>query len=857
MLLERGDLLDTLSAGRESAVLGRGSMVLVSGEAGAGKTSLVRAFVDSLDDSTLVISGACDPLTTPRPLSPLYDFAADPGSGLTELATGTLSPFEMFEAVLDRLRNTVRPIVVVIEDIHWADDATLDFLRFIGRRIEETKAMVICTYRDDEVGADHQLRPVLGQLIPLGTTSRITVPALSVEAVGRLAGDRPIFANELHELTDGNAFFVTEVLATGQDLPGSVREAVLARTAGLGESSRRVLEAVSIAPRSLTVGHAMTLVGGSPSDVDEALAAGMLVGDSHQLSFRHELARAAVEESLPPARRLSLHRRMLGLLAEDRDPDIARLAHHAVRSDDIALIVEYAPIAAREASAKGAHKQAISFLEAALDQEREDPGVVADLQLEVAYELAVVGRTEEAVASVEQAIDHYRDVGFTEKLGMALIRLSAAQWRLNQNDKGDAALNEAIELLEPLGPSDVLARAYYRKAYNSMLARKGALGRETLIKAREAAPDSPLADLAWDMRMLDGCLDVVLGDTIRGVEVLRACETSATTPGQVAIAQSMLGSGGGEARLYDDALAALDRSVTFGLRHDEDYMVAYSRSWQARVAHEQGRWTDAVECARLVESRTIDSGIAYITAMTALGRVRVRRGDPGGIELLDEMCELARVHELQHGWNAMCGRAEFYWLGGQPEMGHDWLVPAYERALETDSGWARGEIGFWMWRTGAIDSPPDGAAEPFRLQMEGDWRRAAELWKEIGCPYEVALALTDGDEPAMLEAVRIFDSLGAAPATRMVRNRLLASGVGPIPRGPSRSTKANPAGLTDRQLEVLGLMVHGLSNGEISEELFVSKKTVEHHVSAIYSKLGVRTRARAIAVAGGEDFQQT
>jgi DNA-binding CsgD family transcriptional regulator len=213
------------------------------------------------------------------------------------------------------------------------------------------------------------------------------------------------------------------------------------------------------------------------------------------------------------------------------------------------------------------------------------------------------------------------------------------------------------------------------------------------------------------------------------------------------------------------------------------------------------------------------------------------------------MADLADIHELQHVWNAICGVAEYHWLAGQPEQGLGRLAAAYERALDTDSEWARGEIGLWMWRVGAMDGPPEGAAEPFALQMSDDWAGAARAWRTTGCPYEVALALADGDQEAQLEALAILDGLGATPAARMLRSRLHDSGLESVPRGPTRSTLSNPAGLTDRQLEVLRLISSGLSNPEIAAELFLSKKTVEHHVSAIYSKLGVGTRAKAIASA--------
>lgn len=188
-LLERDDLLDALLNRVQQAQQGAGSLVLVAGEAGAGKTSVVRTLIDRVGGDVLAMEGACDPLATPRPLSPLYDMAADPDSGLGDLLTADHESMDIFGEVLERLKTSIRPILMVVEDIHWADEATLDFLRFVGRRVSISKALVLCTYRDDEVGADHPLRLVLGQLIPLASTSRVVVPPLSELAVSTLPVD--------------------------------------------------------------------------------------------------------------------------------------------------------------------------------------------------------------------------------------------------------------------------------------------------------------------------------------------------------------------------------------------------------------------------------------------------------------------------------------------------------------------------------------------------------------------------------------------------------------------------------------------------------------------------------------------
>jgi DNA-binding CsgD family transcriptional regulator/tetratricopeptide (TPR) repeat protein len=828
-----------------------GGINLVAGEAGAGKTSLVRAFIESLDQTTLVIQGACDPLTTPRPLSPLYDFAADPDAGLADVVDPERDPIGIFSEVLERLRHTIRPIIMVIEDIHWADDATLDFLRYIGRRIGDSKSLAICTYRDDEVGPDHRLRPVLGQLIPLPSTHRIEVPALTHDGVKRLIGDRPVDAAEMLRLTDGNAFFVTEVLASGDTLPLSVQEAVLARVGRLDDAPRRVVEAVSIAPRSLGVDHALSLVGGLSADVDAALAAGVLIGDGRSLRFRHELARSAVETSLPPARRLSLHRKMIGLLEEDQRVDLARLAHHAILAEDVDLTLEYAPAAARQAATRGARKEAIAFYQGALEHAGGlSPRDEADLRRELALELGVTERFAESAQEYQKAVDLYRGLDDPIRLAGALVELVRALWR--NNELADAAYEEAFSILEREEPSVECIDLFYAKGYREMLSRQGSASFESIRMARSlVASVDDARDFPWKLDMLEGCAHIVVGNPLDGARALAECVEEGEREGdprKVSTALGMLGSGGGEARLYATAVAALNRGVAQGLATDEDYAVAYNRAWLARIAHEQGRWNEAVEWAELVDRTSLDrTGISVLTALSALGRVRVRRGDPGGVELLRDMVELGHDHELQHAWNAICGYAEHLWLQDEGANPPQELIDAYERALDTDSEWARGEIGFWMWRLGAIDGPPVGAAAPFTSQMSGDWRAAAEAWREIGCPYEVGMALADGDPGSLLEALEIFDGLGAKPMADIARGRLRLLGVGSVPRGPTKATLENPAHLTDRQLEVLELIVASLSNGEIAEKLFLSKKTVEHHVSAIYSKLGVDSRAKAIA----------
>ena len=878
-LLEREDLLAALDERLRGAAAGRGSLVLVAGEAGAGKTSLVRTFAAAVDPATPILQGACDPLTTPRPLSPLHDFAAQPGLGLDDLMDDDRPAIERFVRVRDHLRSAARSTVAIVEDVHWADEATLDFLRFLGRRVAETRAVLIATYRHDEVGAEHPLRPVVGQLLPLPSTERLLVPPLSPEAVGALAtattppastsasgsaGAAPVIDPvDLHRVTGGNPFFVTEVLATGSTIPSTVQDAVLARVDTLDPEARRVVEAVSVAPRELEIDRAVGLANAAGEGADRAVASGVLVADGPRLRFRHELARAVIEDAVPPARRLDLHRRMLALLEGDGNRDGARLAHHAIRADVPELVVRYGPPAAREAAARGARREAIELYRAALrHREQLDADDEIGIRLALAVELRAVDRALDAADELRLVIERCRaDVeenpDRVETLADALGQLHASLWaaQADRRTTGEA-FDEALALLRPRGPSEMLALTLYRMAHSHMLARQRDPALAALAEADDVADQAGGPEVRWLTDLMIGCVDVATGrDDVagRGLERIADSVVEAERMGNprfVSMALGMLGSGGGETRLYERAIPALERGVAQGLATDEDYAVSYNRAWLARVAFEQGRWDETAELARLVEqTASHHSGIAGLTALSALGRTRVRRGDPGGVELLDEMIEVAADHELQHGWNAWCGRAEAHWLAGRPEAAAELLAPVLERALDTDSPWARGEIGFWMWRVGASDGPPPESASPFAAQMAGRWEEAADRWEVIGCPYEVALALADGDEVAQRRALAILDELGAVPAGRLVRQLLRDRGAEGVPRGPARSTRANPAGLTARQLDVLRLIAAGRSNAEIATELYVAKKTVEHHVSAVYAKLGVDSRTGAVAEA--------
>lgn len=854
-LLERKHLIRELRDRLAVAGRGSGTLIFLAGEAGAGKTAVVDEFAAQVGGRATVLSGACDPLTTPRPLSPLLDIADNPTSGLPDLARDLSGPTAWFGVLLDRLKGTIRPTVVVMEDVHWADDATLDFLRYIGRRIGDSNALVLCTYRDDELVRYHPLQVLLGDLATSRTTVHLAVEPLSVAAVSDLSAGREVDPEYLHRLTGGNPFFLTEVLATGDDVPRSVQEAVLAQVSRLGDGARRVVDAVSIAPRQLEVGYALELSGANVEDADETTGSGgVLVGAGEALRFRHELARAAVAESLPIARRLLLHRRMLDLLTKDGAHDLARLAHHAVLAEAGEQVVQYAPEAARGAASKGAHREAASFYQMAIDrQDYLDEASIAEFRTALADELFIIDENEAALRQRELVVDHYRTKDDPARLGWALIALARSYWLANRHSEHRTAIARALQLLRPLGPTAKLGQAYYEAGFWSLLYRRHRAtvdrGSEALDVARQVGEDA----VAAKATVLLGLAEILFGtDLERGLELAREGLRHPTELGdRVAAHRGMVHLGWAltEARRYALAAAQLKQVVEVA---DFDFNVDLARTLLARIAFEQGRWDDAIEHAEQVLASATPgrSPLPLSAAHAVLGRVAVRRGDHGGGPVLAVADELADGASLVDRYFLVSGLAELAWLEGRTDQIPDLLESLYEDALAADSAWACGEIGYWMWRAGVIEQPPESAAEPYARQMRGDWAGSAAAWRTIGCPYEEALALADGDSAAQLAAVEILDNLGARPAAALVRARLRDKGVTAIPRGPQAAARAHPAGLTVRQAEVLALMADGLSNDEIAGRLFIASKTVEHHVSAIFAKLGVTNRAQAIVKVG-------
>jgi DNA-binding CsgD family transcriptional regulator/tetratricopeptide (TPR) repeat protein len=845
-LLERSHELAAL-AGALDAVAGsaRGRIVLLSGEAGSGKTALLHRFREEHGRAARILTGACDPLYMPRPLGPLLDVAETTGGELEQLVTVGARPHEVASALTRELRART-PTVLVLEDLHWADEATLDVLTLVGRRPESLPALVVLSYRDDELGRTHPLRLALAEFAPRAAVERLVLAPLSESAVAALAEPHGIDGSELWRRTGGNPFFVTEVLGAGGAVPATVRDAVLARSARLSPAASQLLEAVAVAPGQLE----LTLIEGGTAPLEECLASGMLTALPDAVAFRHELARVAIEESLPPNRRLALHRALLDSLGDSGDA--RRLAYHADAAGDAQALLRFAPAAAERSARLGAHREAAAQYRRAVEVSDGAPAEVrAELLERYAYELYLTGRFDDALGAQRAACDLRGEISDPTAEGDALRVLSRLLRFIGRTAEAAAAGNEAVALLEPLGASHELAMAYANLAHIFATADDAERTFAWGARARALAEELDDAEVLTYVLTSIGCMEFRDDGSLETLERSHAVARSADLDEHTG--RALLNLVWWPVRQHDPPIADryLDSSLDFCSGRGLDVWRLFLTACRARRELDQGRWTEAGASAARVLGDPRIWPVPRVFTLATLGTLRARRGDPGIWEPLEEARALAEpTGELQRIGPAAVAYAEAAWL----EDDHATVLETTEAplalALDRNERWFAGALACWRRRAGSHEAIAASAvAPPHARQLAGDWEGAAALWDELGYPYEAALARADGDEGALRGALAALQQLGAATAAAIVARRLRERGARGVPRGPRAVTRSNPAGLTARELEVLGLLVVGLRNSEMADELVLSVKTVDHHVASILRKLGVRSRGEAATAA--------
>ncbi len=842
-LLERDDALAALAEAHEAAARGHGRVVFVTGEPGIGKTALVTRFVRELDGGTRTLVGTCDDLTIPRPLGPIRDLVGTVSAQLESALAAGAASHEIQRLLIAELEQLPRPTVLVLEDVHWADDATLDTITVLGRRIGALPALVVLTFRGGEA---RSLRAAVGA-IRADDSVWLELAPLSERAVASLAGAD---AGEVFAATAGNPFYVAELLASlpGSDLPPSVANAVLGRASRLDDAARRLVEVVSVVPGRVPTSVLDAVLPRWSLAAEEPERRQLLEVDPRYVRFRHELARNAIRSSIPIAARRRLHAQILeALLAADADP--ADIVHHAEAAGAEDVVADYALVAARRAAALQSNREAYAHYRRAVDfVDRLSPEEKAAALEELATVAYLVGRLEEAFPAIERAIEIQRELGDQPAVARCMRLLSRLHWFAGEGAPARAKALEAIELLEPLGESVELARAYGGLAQLAMLAQDTEQaflwGDLALALASRLGDESTRAHALVSLGTARLQLDS--GETAVLLEAHAVADAAADRHEATRALENL-----GYTLMYwakpEPACRYLEQALAYAREYEVHNMVAYIVPSLAWLRLRAGDW-DAAERTTRGEIETGNT-VSQLLAKTVLTELAVRRGDADASERLADLAAQAdRTGELQRITPVLELRTEWGLTTGAPMPADRFgrLVDEF-RPHGAFAGWAAMRVAAWAGIAG-IDLDLDTSAwesAPFSAMLRRDWREAAEAFDAVGWPYDRALMLSllDEEEP-LAEAIAIARELGAEPLAQRVARRLRALGLG-VPQGPRESTRANPAGLTARQLEVLRLVADGCTNAEIATRLVVSPRTAEHHVAAVLAKLGASTRRDA------------
>jgi DNA-binding CsgD family transcriptional regulator/tetratricopeptide (TPR) repeat protein len=757
--------------------------------------------------------------------------------------------------LLDLLSRSLRSTVLVIEDTHWADEATLDAIKYLGRRIARANGLLVLTYRDGEVDYDHPLRQVIGELSPENLV-RMHLDGLSAQAIADLVGDADLDIGEILALTDGNPLFVTEVLASGvQNVPSSVQDSVLARAAKLSLGARQLLDLASVIPGESERPLIERILDPTQAHMTECARQGLLEVENDLVSFHHELTRRSIESVLNSQDRRRLNQRVLAELTGKAD--LSRLVHHAREADDVEAIVEFAPLAARAAMAIESHREALAHfrtLEPYLDRigEVDRAGIVDDWARTEFYLDNV-----EALDILARSIDLHRSTGNDFALARALtfaVRLNEVNVRPGA---ADACAAEALAILESYPPSADLAFAVSQLAWLSFMRGDGVRAIELADQAIDLAEETGDELTAVHALNTKGSEMYMRGDA-GGFRLLEEARTRAERGGypfEEVRALLNMTSAAIERRELELASDLAQQTRDTAARYENRLLEAYARAQYAEILSWKGDWATAEDTAAEVLGSHPHTDL--VTGWV-LGRLQTRRGRPEALATLNRTWSQAEASgELQNLLPAAAAQTEYMWLTGEDDPDRINLFHAVlDEGLRLGPSWPVWDLAFWLWSVGELAAVPENIAEPYRLVMEGKAVEAATIWAAKGIPYERALALMHGDEVARLEALAILETLGATAVAAKLKQALRNDGVA-VPRGKGQKTRKHAAGLTARQAEVLQLLDEGLSNIEIADRLFVSPRTVEHHVSAVLSKLDSSTREEAVKAASDQGLLPT
>lgn len=872
ILIEREDHLKMLADLWHSVHDHGGHIALVYGEAGIGKSSLVERFLSDIKDGSLKAIGLCDPLNTPIPMGAVLEISH---KLLTKQNLNPTHQNEEQPAVLlyEQLSSATAPVVVVIEDAHWADQGTLDWLKFIGRRIRALPMLLIVTYRDDEVTPSHPLRSAIGQ-IPSHYIERIALQPLSAQGIQ--AWDIPdhTTAEKLLEITGGNPFFLTEILNDSQfascdSVPASVVDAVNARLNRLDPALQHFIEMICCNPATIRTEMLNSLFGDAYLEyLVESTRLQLLVATRGHFRFRHELARLATYTRLSASERQSAHSRLLACLLQESSNkrSIDEIVHHALGAQDPQYILEFAPLAAREAARMGAHREAEKYLSAALEYiDHAEPEMAAIIHEEWAYEAGLSLQIDEAVIEARRmAITLWKTLGRMDKVGENLRALSRLHWYRGEAIKASRYAQDAVSVLENEAPSEGKAMAYAVRAQFHMLQDRMTEAIEWGTKSLDMARQVRAHEVIAHALNTIGTAQLFRGN-LEGETCLRQSLEIALQyhlHEQAARVYTNLSECMIEARQLDKAEKLIKEGIAFDMEHELDSWTYYLIGRHAQLRLEQDQYAEALEIANGALAQDNQTLLMQLPARIARSRALLRTAHPDAMAAIKQVNEHAlQVDEPQYTAVVRATQLEAAFLFNDQTLAAHY----YEDVIKIGPSrlsmakWA--DILFWAYLSGVATFSDEGRPLPeaLNLLLSGQYAAAAASFNTGDAGYQSAWCRwLEGTEQSITTANNYFIKTNAIQAKhylhQQIKQRNLNITLESVRRGPNSYTRSHPYGLTRKEQIVLGRLIDGASNAAIANDLSRSVRTIENHVSSILTKLSAKNRAEVIVRIQGEPW---
>jgi DNA-binding CsgD family transcriptional regulator len=856
-LIERDGLMASLQAHFESVAGGEGHCILLSGEAGIGKTALVRAFCKQQPDTCSIYQGACDDLFTPRPLAPLYDVLWQVNKERWPVTPAHEERAVLFANFFQELKTKKGRLLIVFEDIHWADEGTLDCIKFLVRRIDQLPCLFILTYRDDEIYARHLLRNVLGQLPPDSFTKLMLAP-LSKQAVVDMASQKGYNGEEVYSISGGNPFYVNEILASySPGVPDNIKDSILSVYERQEEGTKNAWQIFSVIPEGLEIDRFAVLKSSWDEAMNHCFAMSVIIVRNEKVVFKHELYRRTIEESLSPLKRIELNNLMLELFLQsfEEKGEVERILHYAKNANQKIWVGKYAPVAARKAAAIGAHREASKLYLTAIESiEGNNTELLVELQEAYAYECYLSNQIKEAIVFTEKALNHWKEKNDIEKTGDSLRFLSRLWWFAGKRENAERFALEAIGLLKDQPASASKAMAFSNMSQLKMVADQPAecilWGEQAIAMAKQLGNEEILCHALNNL----GNVQVLISSTEqKGKALLQQSLGIALRnayPEHAARAYTNLVSTSIKTRDYAFANKVLDEGTRYCEERGLNSWTTYMSSWKARLNFETGNWTIACSIADNLLKNDNQLSIVKITVLIVLARIKMRRGENDALPLLiDAKDQAFEAMEMQRMIPATVALLEFEWLTGKKVIEQndiDKLTKLMQTAgIESE----KNEFAFWMKKAGRIFAGSKAIGAGYDINSEEKIVRAAAIWQKLNCPYEEAIVLYEGTEKDKRKAISIIQELEAVAVYEKMKLEMKRQGISNIPRGIRKSTRSNAALLTTREMDILRLLQQDLHNKEIAAQLYISAKTVDHHISSILFKLDSNSRSKAVTEA--------